>query len=280
MLKIPTRSWRLWGVLLLGLLLAVDAAGRKKRKEVDGSEEDVPEVHYLVEMIGKELYSIIDRPKYRFYIYMTIGTLPEEHSMIALINVICNVLYGLFVICGFWFLPRGFMLFGTLATLYIGPALVLILLGSIGLAFAAFAFYPVTSVVVVWLFFFFTSHLAQTIGRQLGLDFDGDGDIDCLDILHVAASTNIGQMLRLPKLHEMLNESSRDPFIEIHRRLDEIQRSTQRIGDQPDAPPQQASQDPISSENGHNGTTKVLADASPRGVEESTGAILAAEDSF
>jgi hypothetical protein len=195
MLKMPTRSWGLWGVLLMGLLLAVEA-GRRKRKEeridILDSEEDVPEVYYLVEMIGKEIYSIVDRPKYRFYIYMTIGHLPEEHSMIALINVICNVLYGIFVVCGFWFLPRGVMLFGTLATLYVGPALVLVLLGSIGLALAAFAFYPVTSVVVVWLFFFSTSHLAQAIGRRLGLDFDGDGDIDFLDILHVAATTRWG----------------------------------------------------------------------------------------
>jgi hypothetical protein len=80
MLKIQSRSLGLWGILLLGLLLAVEG-GRRKQKEgrVDiNSEEDVPEVYFLVELIGKEIYSIVDRPKYKFYIYMTIGHLPEE----------------------------------------------------------------------------------------------------------------------------------------------------------------------------------------------------------
>jgi hypothetical protein len=90
----------------------------------------------------------------------------------------------------------------------------------------------------------------------------------------------MGRMLRLPKLHEMLNEeSSRDPFLEIHRRLDEIQRSTRHLGEQPGALPQREPQAPIESENGQNGTTKMLADASPRGVE-STGVILTGEDNF
>lgn len=256
------RSWRLSALLFIGLFLAVEA-GRKKIKEEMPEEiiigDDVPEVHYLIEMIGKEIYGMVNRPKYKFYIYMTIGTLPAEQSTIALLNVICNVLYGLIVVSGFLCLPRGFMLFATLTTLYIGPALVLILLGSIGVVLAAFAFYPVYSVVGLWVFFFLTSHLAQTIGRKMGLDSDGDGDIDFLDFLHVVAKTRCGQAMGLLKLHEMLNESAQDPFHAVNQRLNDIQSSTRVLGEkqhqliekQGQLIQQQAKQ-AEAAENGHN----------------------------
>lgn len=189
-------------------------------------DENIPEVHFLVEAIGKELYRAVDRPKYKFYIYMTIGKLPNEEATIALLSTLCNVLYGLAVFFGFLFMPRGFMLFAAVATLYIGPALVLILLGTAGLTLVAFALYPVTSVFVMCLWFFITSHLFQTLAKELGLDHDKDGDVDFLDFLHVVASTNVGKSLGLLKLHKILNESGQDPFQEIHRRLDEIHHTT------------------------------------------------------
>lgn len=159
----------------------------------------------------------------KFYIYMTVGTFPNKENTIVFLNLVCNLLYGISILAGFIYLPRGKILIGTLATLFVGPALVLILLGSVGLILAAFAVYPVTSVSSMWLFFFLKSQMAQVLGRKLGLDHDSDGDCDSLDLLHCVASTKWGSLLGLPKLHKILHESMMDPFQEIYRRLDEIQ---------------------------------------------------------
>ena len=160
---------------------------------------------------------------------MTVGTFPNEENTIVFLNLVCNLLYGISILAGFIFLPRGKMLIGTLATLFVGPAMVLLLLGSVGLLLAAFALYPVTSVFSMWLFFFLKSQLAQVLGRKLGLDRDSDGDCDSLDLLHCAASTKWGILLGLPKLHKILHESMMDPFQEIYRRLDELQHGMQSL---------------------------------------------------
>jgi hypothetical protein len=167
---------------------------------------------------------------------MTIGQLPNEANTIVMLNIICNLLYSLGILIGFVYLPRTYMLIGTLATLFIGPALVLLLLGSLALILIAFSVYPITSVLSMWTFFFLTSKVAQVLGRHLGLDQDKDGDCDMLDILHYAASTKWGMQLGLPKLYKMLHESTMDPFQAIHRRLDEIQDSTRSLDESLNSP--------------------------------------------
>jgi tetrahydromethanopterin S-methyltransferase subunit G len=189
-------------------------------------EDDIPGVPWLVEMLGEEIYRMVNRPKYKFYLYMTIGKLPDENSTVAALSTLCNVLYGWGIVVGFWCLPRGKMLAITLMTLFVGPALVLILLGLLAALTGSFAMYPVTSVSVVWLVYFMTSQVAQAVGRKMGLDSDGDGDVDFLDLLHAAGRSRMGKYLGLQKLHAWLDEATRDPFQEIHRRLDEIQRQT------------------------------------------------------
>lgn len=201
---------------------AAKPSRRKQRAaEVDGNE-DLPDVHYLVEMIGKEMYAFIDCPKYRFYIYMMGYSLPDERSAIIFISTICNVLYGCSIVFGFLFFPRNPMLVWTLCTLYIGPAFILLVFGFHILLLAAFATYPILSVLVIWLWFFLTSQIAQVIGRQLGLDQDKDGDVDMLDLLHYLAHTRAGKYIGLQRLHDRLNRMSMDPFQAIHRRLDQI----------------------------------------------------------
>jgi hypothetical protein len=229
---------RLIAFLLLSSIYL--ALARKKKPEEEDLQEalGIPQVHPLVEMIGKEMYSAVNTPKYKFYIYMTIGTLPNEKNTIALLSTLCNVLYGTFVWLGFLFLPRDRMLLFTLITFYVGPAMILIVLGLIGGAFVAFALYPVYSVVALWLWFFLTSQIAQALGTYLGLDSDKDGDVDMLDLLHWAGKTKIGKSLGLMGLYRVLNSYANDPFREIFRRLDEI---TERIkakeidGEEPDA---------------------------------------------
>ena len=75
------------------------------------------------------------------------------------------------------------MLIITLLTLYLGPAIVLIVIGLFGASIAAFAVYPVHSVLFPWTWFFLTSQIAQALGKYLGLDRDKDGDVDMLDFV-------------------------------------------------------------------------------------------------
>jgi hypothetical protein len=62
----------------------------------------------------------------------------------------------------------------------------------------------------LWVWFFFTSQLAQAVGMYLSLDHDGDGDVDFSDLLHWAASTPYGKIF-MPQYH-VLNKLHRDPF--------------------------------------------------------------------
>jgi hypothetical protein len=196
---------------------------------VEDQDQVAPRVHYLVEWIGKEIYAVVKKPKYKFYIYMTIGTLPNEENTIVFLSTICNTLYGLSVLFGFLFLPRGPMLVATLCTLWLGPALVLLLLGCVGAVVAAFALYPIASVTVMLAWFFLTSKIAQTLGKRYGLDHDKDGDVDWLDCLHFFAETDLGTSIGLMRLHDLLNSATQDPFQEIHHRLNEIDRNTREI---------------------------------------------------
>jgi hypothetical protein len=226
-------------LLCLFLITAILVEAKKRLVVATGetttgkTDQDRDSIHYavpfLVEKIGKEIYSAVNRPKYKFYIYMTIGKLPDERSTIIVLNMLCNILYGVAVFSGFMLLPRGYMLIGTALTIFIGPALILVLLGAIVLSLVVIALFPVISVFSMLVFFFLTSQIAQVMGRRLGLDHDKDGDVDMLDLLSYAASTQWGKACGLPKLHRVLNESMLDPFQEIHRRLDEIQRSTRTL---------------------------------------------------
>lgn len=220
------RSYRYVCLLLLSCIIAVEAR-RKKSELQDEIEEylDVPSVHPLVEMIGKAMYDAINCAKYKFYIYMVWGSLPDEASTIAVLSTFCNVLYGCSVFFGFIFFPRDRMLLATLLTIYVGPAMILILLGAIAGTIVAFALYPIYSVLAIWLWFFLTSQMAQALGRYLGLDHDGDGDVDMLDLLHWVASTRLGSHLGLLGLYNMLNNLNPDPFQKIHQRLDDLTES-------------------------------------------------------
>ena len=209
---------------------------------MEEEELDVPNVHYLVEFLGKEMYNYINRPKYRFYVYMALGTsLPDEQSTIAIISTVCNVLYGFLIWGGFIFMRRDYMLVVTMLTLYIGPAIVLVIIGLLGASVAAFAVYPVQSVLFLWTWFFLTSQVAQALGKYLGLDSDKDGDVDMLDFVHWASQTRLGRWIGLPRLYTMLNECSRDPFQEINKRLDALMDKVNSPSDGASAKPNQLS---------------------------------------
>ena len=116
------------------------------------------------------------------------------------------------------------MLIWTLATLYIGPAFILLFIGAHVALLVAFAMYPITSVLCIWMWFFLTSQFAQLIGKHLGLDQDKDGDVDVMDLIHYLSQTKLGKYIGLETLHDKLNKMSMDPFQAIHNRLDRIQK--------------------------------------------------------
>ena len=230
---LPTAEARWWKKLIRAKKNQENKAAVENVYLQPDHSKDIPGVPFLVEALGKEMYAAVkNRPKFRFWIYMTLGSqLPDETTFVTLLNGTCNLLYGLSTLIGFLMLPRGFMLVVTAVTVLVGPALVLIMLGIMALVLIAFALYPITSVATLWIFFFLTSHMAQVLGCRLGLDKDQDGDVDWLDLLHLLASTKTGKFLCLDSLHDMLNESTMNQFQRIHRRLDEIQRqsSTRRV---------------------------------------------------
>ena len=223
----------LWLLVCLGFIVAMgEAKPRKVAPDIIAEKwqadkvDDVPGVPFLIEVLGRELYSLINRPKYRFYLFMTLGKLPDEQTFVAILNIVCNFLYCTCILIGFLLLPRNYMLVGTLITLVVGPALILILVGTVGLLAVAFGLYPIPSVISLWLVFFLTSQLFQVLGRRLGLDTNGDGDVDFLDLLHCASRTAWGRWIGLPKLHEALHQAKMRPFQEIKQRLDEILNQT------------------------------------------------------
>ena len=214
-----------FAVLLTVATTVVDAKRRRGNADdnSDGEDSDgIPGVPFLIEWLGRKLYTLIDRPKYRFYLYMTLGKLPDESTFVAVLNVACNFMYCTSILLGFLLLPRNYMLIGTLVTLVVGPALILILIGMVGLLAVSFGLYPIPSVISIWIIFFSTSQMFQVLGRRLGLDVDGDGDVDVLDLLQCAARTSWGRWLGLPKLHHTLNQATINHWQEIKQRLDEI----------------------------------------------------------
>jgi len=211
---------------------SVDALWRKTNqisvsaRNADLDDGDIPHVHYLVQLIGKEFYSALNSPTYKFFIYMTVGSLPSEKDAIVLVSTLCNVLYCISILIGFIFFRRGPMLAFSIATLWIGPALVLMILGFLGLMVVGFALYPIISVSLMISCFFLTSQLGQTLGVRFGLDSDQDGDVDWLDLIHAMAKTELGKSMGLLKVYEFFHQATQDPFKEIHRRLDSIHENT------------------------------------------------------
>jgi hypothetical protein len=54
----------------------------------------------------------------------------------------------------------------------------------LGASVAAFAVYPVQSVLFLWTWFSLTSQVAQALGKYLGIETDKDGDVHMLDFLY------------------------------------------------------------------------------------------------
>ena len=165
-------------VMLVPLLLVACAtveAGKKKEEVV---EDPTADVGYLIKLVAEAMFSAIDTPKYKFYLYMTLGFVPKQADFVVATSTLCNLLYVMMLVGGFFMLPRTRMLVITLLTFAVGPALVLIATGATGAFLALAAFRPMYTALAIWIVAFLSSRIFQSVAVYLGLDQDNDGDVD------------------------------------------------------------------------------------------------------
>jgi hypothetical protein len=170
----------------------------------------------------------------RLYIWAITGYSMDEKLTVYCVSILCNILYCLIVLVGFYFLPRDFMLVVGLFTSTIGPSLVLFVLGFIVLSIAFMAFYPMYTVACIWLFNFARSQFVQRLGLMLKLDIDGDGSVNWSDALAWAGKTKWGSRLGLNQLHDQICASRKHSLIDviaecIERQEDKIVKHMERI---------------------------------------------------
>jgi len=214
---------------LLVLLLSSEClAWGKKKQAVEIVEVQPPDTGYLINLVSDAVATpILATPKYRFYLYMSLGFVPKQEDFVFIVSTLCNLLYVLTLLAGFFLLPRTNMLVITLVTFAVGPALVLVLLGAVGVFLALSMTYPMLMALGLWSFFFLSSQVFQSVGTYLGLDQDADGDVDWLDILAWLASKPLGKTLGLDAIHQRLNARRHATLEHMIERVDELE---QRLG--------------------------------------------------
>jgi hypothetical protein len=189
----------------------------------------------LVNQLGSMIFEAINTPKYRLYVYLLTGFQLEKQATITILSTICNLLYCVAILLAFLgvgHVSRTTVLVCTLLTIYIGPAIVLIGFAALMGVLAAFALYPICSVLSIWLWFFLTSQAAQIIGHRLGLDMDKDGDVDSFDVLAWASKQWWGKYFWLEHVHGVLNAIYSGSDVPV--RLGKIEGHLEKYGKQLD----------------------------------------------
>ena len=117
---------------------------------------------------------------------------------------VTNLAYVAVMLYGFAKLPANFMLVVGLLTVTFGPFVLGWVFALLGQVVAAAAYAPFIIIVCAWVVVFLKSALFQRLALTVGLDYDGSGQVDGMDLLHAASQTKVGTFLRLREVYETL----------------------------------------------------------------------------
>jgi hypothetical protein len=206
-------------MLCTAMMLACALAKNVKEPE---PEVEVPKVsgplaaltfgNFIVELVGHYVYLVLKEAiAEHFYFRFIMGAKLDEDTTIFCLSVTCNIVYCVLVMIGFATLPREFMLKLGAITFVIGPALVLVLIAFSAVVFYCMAFYPLVIMLFCWITTLVKGPAFQAIGKRLGLDIDGDGQIDSLDVVKFFASTTVGRLMDGEVLHRSLAKRKQQP---------------------------------------------------------------------
>jgi hypothetical protein len=112
----------------------------------------------------------------------TTGKPISEWAWIRIFRTICCITYMSMAFWGFRTLPMPVMIVVGICTSWIGPVMAFFLIGIWLAPVWFFVKAPVMSMNVMCVAYLVASGLGQSILYQLGLDQDGDGDVDMVDI--------------------------------------------------------------------------------------------------
>ena len=114
-----------------------------------------------------------------------------------MLKIICNLMYVTTVLAGFYFLPKNVMLTIGVLTSLIGPLIALLVIVIVLGLFAFFVYAPCISMNIICLGIFLSGPMGQSILKGLGLDADGDGDVDFIDIVRGSLPPSLSPSLPL-----------------------------------------------------------------------------------
>ena len=171
-----------------------------------------------------------------------------EEMLKQILMACANIAFCMIMLYGFQKLPADFMLLVGLVTFFIGPSLVLFvcqILGALGFL-AAWA--PMGFVAVLFFLALFKSAAAQFLFVRMGLDKNGDGNVDWRDVVHAARHArwyakfkawiqglpaSLGRFVRLQDVEEALtkDEASLDALQQQMRAMElKIDRLCEKLG--------------------------------------------------
>jgi hypothetical protein len=123
-----------------------------------------------------------------------------------LVKPLANLVYVFVMLVGFSKLPANFMLVVGGVTILFGPVCVIYFFRIVGFLISTAAYAPFVIVLGAWSVLFLSSAVFQRMAHAMGLDLDGDGTVDSLDMLWWCANTRVGRICRLHELHVELKK--------------------------------------------------------------------------
>jgi hypothetical protein len=171
-----------------------------------------------LDFVGRKVYTKLGGIN-RILRFITGKTL-SEYATVVMLKIICNFMYVMTVLAGFYFLPKNIMLLIAVLTSLIGPLIALLVIVIILGLFAFFVYAPCTSMNIICLGIFLSGPMGQSILKALGLDSDNDGDVDFIDLVRGSLTLSLPPSLSLslsppPSLPPARPPSLLPPFLSL-----------------------------------------------------------------